>query len=165
MTTWGESTTLNELEATMWRAERHPQNSTQGGVLQIFAETPNWEAPALDFFSLLLPILNRAPASMLTPLFISMQNRADLTVSNVPGMPYPVRFLGAPVEAMYYFGPLPGSPVMVVLHSQNGRCFIGINCDGEVFPEPQRLFDDLQEGLDEVLALTKWSKTTTKETV
>jgi diacylglycerol O-acyltransferase len=108
---------------------------------------------ALDFFSLLLPILNRAPASMLTPLFISMQNRADLTVSNVPGMAHEVRFLGVPVTAMYYFGPLPGSPVMVVLHSQNGRCFIGINCDGEVFPDPEKLFSALQDGLDEVLAV------------
>lgn len=108
---------------------------------------------ALDFFSLLLPILNRAPASMFTPLFISMQNRADVTVSNVPGMRDQVRFLGVPVRAMYYFGPLPGSPVILVLHSQSGRCFIGVNCNGEVFPEPQALFDCLRAGLNEVLAL------------
>jgi diacylglycerol O-acyltransferase / wax synthase len=111
------------------------------------------QEPALDFFSLLLPALNRVPATLLTPLFIGMQNRADLTVSNVAGIPHQVRFLGVAVEATYYFGPLPGSAVMSVLHSQNERCFIAINCDGDVFSDPEQLIDCIRGALDEVLAL------------
>lgn len=108
--------------------------------------------PALDFFSLVLPVLNRAPAALLTPLFTGMQNRTDVTVSNVPGVQGESRLLGETIEGIYYFGPLPGSPVMVVLHSHGGKAFIGVNCDGEVF-DHRRLMEFLQDGLDEILAL------------
>lgn len=108
--------------------------------------------PALDFFSLVLPVLNRAPSALLTPLFTTMQNRTDVTVSNVPGVPGESRLLGQLIEGIYYFGPLPGSPLMVVLHSHAGRAFIGINCDGEAF-DHRLLVACLQDGLDEILAL------------
>ncbi len=108
--------------------------------------------PALDFFSIVLPVLNRAPVQLLTPLFTGMQNRTDVTISNVPGMRHEVKMLGVPVSGIYYFGPLPGSPVMVVLYSLNGSAHIGINCDGDVF-DPSELFAHLQNGLDEILAL------------
>ena len=39
---WGGGRTMTELEATMWRANRHPENSTQGGVLEILSGTPSW---------------------------------------------------------------------------------------------------------------------------
>ena len=109
--------------------------------------------PALDFFSLFLPILNRAPGTVLSALFTGMQNRANLTTSSVPGLPDGIRVLGASVEATYYFPPLPGSSIMTVLLSQNGRCFISVNCDGEIFQEPLTLFAMMQTSLDETLAL------------
>lgn len=108
--------------------------------------------PALDFMSLVLPVLNRAPAGATTPLFTSMQNRVDVTISNVPGMPERATMLGAPVEGIYYFGPLPGSPVMVVLHSHGGTAYIAVNCDGDVF-DVEALMGCLREGLAEILAL------------
>jgi WS/DGAT/MGAT family acyltransferase len=108
--------------------------------------------PALDFFSLVLPVLNRAPAAVLTPLFTTMQNRTDLTISNVPGAVSPGEIAGARVDEVYYFGPLPGSPVMSVLHSHLGNCYIGLNVDGDVF-EIDRLVDCVRAGFDEVLAL------------
>jgi hypothetical protein len=109
--------------------------------------------PALDFFSLVLPALNRAPAALLEPVFTSMQERADLTISNVPGMRKPVAFMGSEVQRIYYFGPLAGSSVMSVLCSHNGTCCIGVNCDGDVFEDPAQLHASLQAGLDEVLAV------------
>lgn len=109
--------------------------------------------PALDFFSILLPALNRIPAAVLTPIFIGMQTRADLTISNVPGFREPVTFSGSAVEQMFYFGPLPGSPVMSVLCSYAGRCYIGITYDGQVFEDGALLRTCMQEGLDEVLTL------------
>ncbi|GAB4009055.1 wax ester/triacylglycerol synthase domain-containing protein [Nocardioides ultimimeridianus] len=108
--------------------------------------------PALDVFSLVLPVLNRAPSQILTPLFTSMQNRTDVTLSNVPGAREESRLLGIVIDEIFYFGPLPGSPVMVVLHSHVGKACIGVNCDGDVFDAPV-LMACLQEGLDEVLAL------------
>lgn len=109
--------------------------------------------PALDFFSLVLPALNRAPAALLEPLFTSMQERADLTISNVAGMPHAVSFMGADVERIYYFGPLAGSAVMSVMCSHDGTCCIGVNCDGEVFEDPAALLAGLADGLQEVLDL------------
>jgi diacylglycerol O-acyltransferase / wax synthase len=50
---------------------------------------------------LLLPVVNRAPAALLAPLFNSMQNRTDLTISNVPGMRSAVKFGGSHVESIY----------------------------------------------------------------
>jgi WS/DGAT/MGAT family acyltransferase len=109
--------------------------------------------PALDFFGLLLPVVNRAPSAVLSPLFNTMQNRTDLTISNVPGMTAAVKFAGAEVESIYYFGPLPGCHVTTVLFSYNGVCNIGINCDEEVFGDSDELVSCLRAGMDEVLDL------------
>jgi diacylglycerol O-acyltransferase / wax synthase len=109
--------------------------------------------PALDFFGVLLPVVNRAPSAMLSPLFNSMQNRTDLTISNVPGMTAAVKFGGSVVEGIYYFGPLPGCHITTVLFSYNGVCNIGINCDEEVFADNDELASCLQAGIDEVLDL------------
>src|SRR5262245_21957182 len=40
---WGREPELNALEATMWRGERHPANSSQGAFIQILAGTPDWD--------------------------------------------------------------------------------------------------------------------------
>jgi diacylglycerol O-acyltransferase len=109
--------------------------------------------PALDFFSLLLPVVNRAPSAVLSPLFNTMQNRTDLTISNVPGMKAAVKFAGTAVESIYYFGPLPGCHITTVLFSYNGVCNIGINCDEEVFGDSDELVSCLRAGMDEVLDL------------
>ena len=109
--------------------------------------------PALNMFGLLLPVVNRAPSAVLSPLFNSMQNRTDLTISNVPGMTTAVKFGGSVVEGIYYFGPLPGCHITTVLFSYNGVCNIGINCDEEVFGDSDELLSCLRAGMDEVLDL------------
>lgn len=111
--------------------------------------------PALDFFGALLPVINRAPSAVLTPLFNSLQDRTDLTISNVPGMTSAVKFAGSTVKGIYYFGPLPGCHVTTVLFSYNGRCYVGINCDEEVFGTTDELVTCLAEGLREVLDLSQ----------
>lgn len=108
--------------------------------------------PALDFFSLVLPVLNRAPSSVLTPLFTTLQNRTDLTISNVPGARTAGELAGASIDEVYYLAPLPGSPVMCVLHSHLGRCYIGLNVDGDVF-DIDDVVNCVREGFEEVLAL------------
>lgn len=54
---------------------------------------------------------------------------------------------------MYVFGPLPGTSMCAALCSHEGVCCIGINVDGDVFPDIEVLWECLQQGLDEVLAL------------
>jgi diacylglycerol O-acyltransferase len=111
------------------------------------------QEPALDFFSLVLPVVNRAPAAIMGPLFNSIQDRADLTVSNVAGLRRAVSFSGAQITAMYCFGPLPGTPITTVLCSYTDVAYVGITCDGDVFREPELLFASLGRGFDEVLDL------------
>jgi diacylglycerol O-acyltransferase len=109
--------------------------------------------PALDFFSLVLPVLNLAPSPILAAAFTSLQSQADLTLSNVPGIPHRVTMAGAGVERMFCYGPLPGSAMTCVLCTHNGVCCIGINCDAEAFTDTPLLFELMHDALDEVLAL------------
>jgi diacylglycerol O-acyltransferase / wax synthase len=111
------------------------------------------EEPALNMFGFLLPVVNRAPSAVLSPLFNSMQNRTDLTISNVPGMTSEVKFAGSAVEGIYYFAPLPGCHISTVLFSYNGGCNIGINCDEDIFDDDDELLSCLRAGVDEVLDL------------
>ncbi len=54
---------------------------------------------------------------------------------------------------MYPFGPLPGCAAMITLISHDGTCCIGINSDTLAITDPGGLVEDLQAGLDEVVAL------------
>lgn len=122
-------------------------------ILRVGARSRKASAePALDFFSLVLPVLNRAPSAVLTPLFTTLQNRTDLTISNVPGSRLEGAIAGASVDEVYYFGPLPGSPVMCVLHSHLDKCYIAMNVDGDVF-DIDDVIACVRAGFDEVLAL------------
>ena len=54
---WGTAREMGELEATMWRAGRHPQNSTQGAVMEVLDGTPDWA----DVYQLHLDGLDHYP--------------------------------------------------------------------------------------------------------
>lgn len=111
--------------------------------------------PALDAFSVLLPGLNRTPEVVMASAFTAMQDRADLTVSNVVGARWPLHFAGVRVERIGCFGALPGSAMTTVLCSYDGGCTIGINCDGGAFRDTGLLFACMDEALREVLELGK----------
>jgi WS/DGAT/MGAT family acyltransferase len=40
---WGHERSLGELDALMWRTERHPANSWTGVVMELLDATPDWE--------------------------------------------------------------------------------------------------------------------------
>jgi len=109
--------------------------------------------PALDFFSFVLPALNLAPTPVVAAAFTSLQSKADLTLSNVPGIRQHIKMAGATVERMYCYGALPGSAMTCVLCSNGSTCCIGINADAEAFTDTALLFELMRESLDEVLAL------------
>ncbi|MFN8082571.1 MAG: wax ester/triacylglycerol synthase family O-acyltransferase [Kineosporiaceae bacterium] len=54
---WGRGETMNELEATMWRAERHPQQSSTICSLMILDRAPDWQrlVAAHDWATSLVP--------------------------------------------------------------------------------------------------------------
>jgi diacylglycerol O-acyltransferase len=109
--------------------------------------------PALDTFSLVAPVLNRVPSAVGGRIFDVIGSAADLSASNVPGVPYAVYMAGARVERVYPFGPLPGVAVMAAMVSHGDTCCFGLNIDGDAVSDLDVLMHCMQEGLDEVLAL------------
>ncbi|MGH3648668.1 MAG: WS/DGAT domain-containing protein, partial [Micromonosporaceae bacterium] len=119
----------------------------RGAVLSVKAE------PALDTFAVVAPLLNRLPALVGVTAFGQLGGAADLSASNLPGVPYPVYMAGARVERVFPFGPLPGVAIMSGMMSHSGTCCFGINADADAVPDHDLLMGCLREGLDEVLAL------------
>ena len=84
-------------------------------------------------------------------LFGSMIKGSDFTTSNVPGAPIPIYIAGAQVESMVPFGPLVGVAVNVTLLSNLDDVHVGVNSDMAAVPDPEVLFECLQESFEAVL--------------
>ena len=118
----------------------------RGTVLSLRVE------PALGSMEFAAPVVNRLP-SALGAAAMRLGSAADISASNVPGIPYPVYMAGARIERAYPFGPLPGVAIMAAMVSHAGTCCFGLNCDGTAVPDVALLVQCMKEGLDEVLAL------------
>lgn len=111
------------------------------------------EEPALDFLNTVIPLMNLAPTPVVATAITALATSATLTTSCWPGVPFPTYLAGAPFERMFVFGPLPGTAMCAALCTHVDTCCIGINVDGDVFPDTDVLWTSLRKGLDEVLAL------------
>lgn len=130
--------------------------TVRGIVLSVRVE------PAVDSFSALTPVLNRSPSGV-GALVMRAGAAADLSASNVPGLPRASYVAGALVERVYGFGPLPGVAVMASMNSQNGTACFGFNIDGSAVPDVPVMVRCMEEGLAEVLALAPHRAATTKK--
>jgi WS/DGAT/MGAT family acyltransferase len=111
--------------------------------------------PALDTLSLVAPLLNRVPSRIGQLAFGLVGSAAELSASNMPGVPYPVYMAGARVERVFPFGPLPGVAVMAGLVSHDGTCCIGLNIDGDAIPDLDMFMACMNEGLVEVTSIAR----------
>jgi WS/DGAT/MGAT family acyltransferase len=109
--------------------------------------------PALDFLGNLTPLLNRTPSPLAAALLGGINSRSVLTTSSWPGLGEELFVAGAKFERMFVFAPLPGTALTGAMCTHAGTCCIGINVDGEVFTDPDLLWECMQRGLDEILAL------------
>lgn len=109
--------------------------------------------PALDFLGQVTPVMNLLPKAVVGGAIRALNAGATLTTSSWLGVPFPVWFAGARVQRMWVFGPLPGTSMCAALCTHESTCCIGVNVDGDVFPDVDALWECLQEGLDEVIAL------------
>jgi WS/DGAT/MGAT family acyltransferase len=109
--------------------------------------------PALDFLNQLTPMMNLAPSPLVAATIQGLNAGATLTTSSWQGLPFETYFAGSKLDRMFVFGPLPGTSMCAALCSHVGTCCIAVNVDGDVFPDSEVLWECLQEGLDEVLAL------------
>jgi diacylglycerol O-acyltransferase len=116
-------------------------------VLQVRQE------PALDIMNKVTPLMNLAPTPLVAAAISGLNAGATLTTSSWQGVPFRTYWAGVPFERMFVFGPLPGTSMCAALCTHEGVCCIGVNVDGDVFPDTDVLWECLQVGLDEVLDL------------
>jgi len=109
--------------------------------------------PSLGFLEGMAGVLNRLPRTLVTELFGRMLKGIDFVTSNVPGIPVPVWFAGAKLEAMYPFGPMAGSAMNITLLSYVDECQIGVNTDPAAIPDSDVLLECLRDSFDEVRKL------------
>jgi WS/DGAT/MGAT family acyltransferase len=77
----------------------------------------------------------------------------NLVISNVPGPPMPIYFLGARVTGFHPFGPVfHGAGLNITVLSSNGHLDVGIIACRELVPDLWELADDLPLALEELLA-------------
>jgi diacylglycerol O-acyltransferase len=76
----------------------------------------------------------------------------NLVISNVPGPPMPIYFMGARVVGFYPFGPVfDGAGLNVTVLSNDGHLDVGLIACRELAPHLWDLADDLPIALDELL--------------
>jgi len=109
--------------------------------------------PSLPALEVIAGAMNRLPAGAATTAFGGMLKTVDFVTSNVPGPRFPVYVSGAKILAMIPFGPASGAAANVTLFSYDGDVHVGITSDAAAVPDPVRLLECLEAGMDEVLAV------------
>ncbi len=77
----------------------------------------------------------------------------NLIITNVPGPPFPLYLLGAPLKAIYPMVPLMQNQNLgIALFSYCGGLYCGFNADWESFPDVHEFVEDLEAAFDELKA-------------
>jgi diacylglycerol O-acyltransferase / wax synthase len=110
--------------------------------------------PAIEVLRAVAPLVSRLPVGMIETLGSSALAN-DVQVSNVPGHTQRRFVGGAEVVRLVPIGPLPGPAMMIVMLSQNGTCYVGVNYDTVSVADPPLSETCLRDGFDEVLNLAE----------
>ncbi len=89
---------------------------------------------------------------VISELYIaSMKLRTyNVVVTNVPGPPFPLYILGAPMKAIFPLVPIMRNQNLgIALFSYNGGLHWGFNADWEGFPDVHEFVEDLEASFDE----------------
>jgi diacylglycerol O-acyltransferase len=79
----------------------------------------------------------------------------NLVISNVPGPPVPLYFMGARVDALYPLGPVfHGAGLNVTVMSSNGKMHVGLIGCRDALPDIADLAEDFKVELDALYAAT-----------
>ena len=80
----------------------------------------------------------------------------NVTISNVPGPPFPLYLAGARMVEMYPLGPIvEGAGLNITVMSYCGTVYFGCVACRETLPDIDRLAAMLTDSLDELLALAR----------
>jgi WS/DGAT/MGAT family acyltransferase len=81
------------------------------------------------------------------------QRLFNLVVTNVPGPQIPLYVLGHELEALFPMVPLAENTALgIAIMSYNGQLNFGLTADYDTLPDADRVADELQAALDELLA-------------
>ena len=84
----------------------------------------------------------------------------NLVISNVPGPPMPIYFLGARVVGFHPFGPVfHGAGLNITVLSNDGRLDVGLIACREMAPDLWTLAEDMSVALGELLAAARVART------
>jgi diacylglycerol O-acyltransferase len=73
----------------------------------------------------------------------------NLVISNVPGPPVPLYFIGARIEGLYPLGPVfHGAGLNITVMSSDGKVHVGAIACRELVPQPWKLTDKFAEELE-----------------
>ena len=73
----------------------------------------------------------------------------NLVISNVPGPPVPLFFMGAKIEGLYPLGPIfHGAGLNITVMSSDGKMHVGAIACRELVPQPWKLTEKFPEELD-----------------
>ncbi|MDT4919775.1 MAG: diacylglycerol O-acyltransferase / wax synthase [Pseudonocardiales bacterium] len=88
----------------------------------------------------------------------------NLVISNVPGPPMPIYFMGARIKGFYPFGPIfHGAGLNVTVISNDGHLDVGLIACRELVPDVWDLADDLPIALAELLSEARRRGSTPKQ--
>ena len=80
----------------------------------------------------------------------------NLVISNVPGPPMPIYFMGARITGFFPFGPVfHGAGLNITVLSNDGHLDVGLIACRELAPHLWELADDMPIALDELLSAAK----------
>jgi WS/DGAT/MGAT family acyltransferase len=86
----------------------------------------------------------------------------NLVISNVPGPPMPIYFMGARITGFYPFGPVfHGAGLNITVISNDGHLDVGLIACRELVPDLWDLADDLPIALGELLTAARRSQRAT----
>jgi diacylglycerol O-acyltransferase len=87
----------------------------------------------------------------------------NLVISNVPGPPVPMYFVGARVVGFYPFGPVfHGAGLNITVMSNAGRLDVGLIACRELAPDLWQLADDVPIALAELLSAARAQRSAPK---
>lgn len=79
----------------------------------------------------------------------------NLVISNVPGPPVPLYFMGARIDGLYALGPVfHGAGLNITVMSSNGKMHVGLIACRDAVPDVRHLAEDFQVELDALYAAT-----------
>lgn len=118
-----------------------------------------------DWAEFAAPALAARAARLYSRMNLADRHRPpfNLTISNVPGPPFPLYSYGAKMVANYPMGPISeGGALNVTVTSYQGQMSFGLHADAQSVPDPWEISDAIQAAAAELIAAARPPATRSK---